>query len=108
VFVAASLPALANVFSTVRGIVHDAADGGEDVGQCGQRCSHKHSRCQGRRDAHERINLRNRGGPKENSARDYSGFDSALYRILGAKWHFSQENATSHALQMATFESKPL
>jgi hypothetical protein len=39
---------------------------------------------------------------------DYSGFDPALYRTLEAKWHFSQENATSHDLQMATFESKPL
>jgi hypothetical protein len=37
----------------------------------------------------------------------YSGFDSAPYRILGAKRHSSQENATSYALQMATFESKP-
>jgi hypothetical protein len=40
--------------------------------------------------------------------REYSGFDSALYRTLEAKWHFSQDNATSHDLQMATFESKPL
>jgi hypothetical protein len=39
---------------------------------------------------------------------DYSGFDSALYRKLEAKWHFSQENATSHKLQMARCESKPL
>jgi hypothetical protein len=38
----------------------------------------------------------------------YSGFDSALYGNLDAKWQFSQENATSHGLQMATFESKPL
>jgi hypothetical protein len=38
----------------------------------------------------------------------YSGFDSGLYRILDAKWHFSQENATLHHLQMTTFESKPL
>jgi hypothetical protein len=38
----------------------------------------------------------------------YSGFDSALYRNLDAKWHFPQENATSHDLQMATCESKPL
>jgi len=38
----------------------------------------------------------------------YSGFDSALYRKLEAKWHFSQENATSHKLQMARCESKPL
>jgi hypothetical protein len=37
-----------------------------------------------------------------------SGFDSALYRKVEAKWHFSQENATSHDLQMATYESKPL
>jgi hypothetical protein len=38
----------------------------------------------------------------------YSGFDSGLYRILDdAKWHFSQENATLHHLQMTTFESKP-
>jgi hypothetical protein len=39
---------------------------------------------------------------------EYSGFDSGLYRILDAKWHFSQENATLHHLQMTTFESKPL
>jgi hypothetical protein len=38
----------------------------------------------------------------------YSGFDSGLSRILDAKWHFSQENATLHHLQMTTFESKPL
>jgi len=37
-----------------------------------------------------------------------SGFDSALYRKLEAKWHFSQENATSHDLQRSTGESKPL
>jgi hypothetical protein len=41
-------------------------------------------------------------------AADYSGFDSALYRNHDAKWHFPQENATSHDLQMATRESKPL
>ena len=40
--------------------------------------------------------------------RFYSGFDSALYRKLDAKWHFPQENATSHDLKMATCESKPL
>jgi len=40
--------------------------------------------------------------------REYSGFDSALYRKLEAKWHFYQENATSHELQMETCESKPL
>jgi hypothetical protein len=40
--------------------------------------------------------------------RHYSGFDSALYRRLAAKWHFSQENAASHDLEMATCESKPL
>jgi hypothetical protein len=39
---------------------------------------------------------------------DYSGFDSAVYRNADAKWHFSQENATSHDLKMATLESKPL
>jgi hypothetical protein len=39
---------------------------------------------------------------------DYSGFDSALYRNPEAKWHFSQENATSHGLQIATCKSKPL
>jgi len=52
---------------------------------------------------------------------DYSGFDSALYRKLEAKWHFSQPgpqqqvfvagveiNATSHELQMARCESKLL
>jgi hypothetical protein len=38
----------------------------------------------------------------------YSGFDSALYRNPEAKWHFSQENATSLGLQMATCKSKPL
>jgi hypothetical protein len=38
----------------------------------------------------------------------YSGFDSAVYRKLDAKGHFSQENATSHDLKMATCESKPL
>jgi len=38
----------------------------------------------------------------------YSGFDSALYRSHDAKWHFSQENATSYDFQMATSESKPL
>jgi hypothetical protein len=51
----------------------------------------------------------------------YSGFDSALYRKLEAKWHFSQPgpqqqvfvagveiNATSHELQMARCESKLL
>jgi hypothetical protein len=42
------------------------------------------------------------------NAVNYSGFDSGLYRILDAKWHFSQENATLHHLQMTTFESKPL
>jgi hypothetical protein len=39
---------------------------------------------------------------------DYSGFDSVLYRNHDAKWHFSQGNATSNELQMATRESKPL
>jgi hypothetical protein len=51
----------------------------------------------------------------------YSGFDSAPYRNVNAKWHFPQpgprrqvfvagveENATSHDLQMAARESKPL
>jgi hypothetical protein len=38
----------------------------------------------------------------------YSGFDSALYRNVDAKWHLSQENATSHELQIAALESKPL
>jgi hypothetical protein len=38
----------------------------------------------------------------------YSGFDSAHYRNVDAKWHFPQENATSHDLQRATRESKPL
>jgi len=38
----------------------------------------------------------------------YSGFDSPLYRKLEAKWHFPQENAASHELQMETCESKPL
>jgi hypothetical protein len=40
--------------------------------------------------------------------RDYSGFDSALYRKLDAKGHFSQENATSHDLKTTTCESNPL
>jgi len=40
--------------------------------------------------------------------RRYSDFDSALYRKHEAKWHFSQENATSHDFQMARLESKPL
>jgi len=35
-------------------------------------------------------------------------FDSILSRNVDAKWHFSQENATSHDLQMAAFEAKPL
>jgi hypothetical protein len=39
---------------------------------------------------------------------NYSGFDSAHYRKLDAKWHFSQENATLHDFKMATVESKPL
>jgi hypothetical protein len=39
---------------------------------------------------------------------NYSGFDSAPYRNVNAKWHFPQENATSHDLQMATRESKQL
>jgi hypothetical protein len=30
----------------------------------------------------------------------YSGFDSALYRNHDAEWHFPQENATLHNLQM--------
>jgi hypothetical protein len=38
----------------------------------------------------------------------YSGFDSSLYRNVDAEWHFSQENATSHDLQIAALESKPL
>jgi hypothetical protein len=38
----------------------------------------------------------------------YSGFDSAFYRNVDSKWHFPQENATSHDPQMATRESKPL
>jgi len=45
---------------------------------------------------------------RKNSFGRYSGFNSALYRKVEAKWHFSQENATSHDLQMETFESKPL
>jgi hypothetical protein len=47
-------------------------------------------------------------GIEKLAAESYSGFDSALYRRFEAKWHFSQENATSHDLQMATYESKPL
>jgi hypothetical protein len=42
------------------------------------------------------------------SATRYSGFDSALYRYVDAKWHFHQENATSHDFQTAALESKPL
>jgi len=38
----------------------------------------------------------------------YSGFDSALYRKLDAKWRFPQENATLHDLKVSTCESKPL
>jgi len=38
----------------------------------------------------------------------YSGFDSALFKNLDAKWHFPQENATLLDLQMSTRESKPL
>jgi len=38
----------------------------------------------------------------------YSGFDSALYRNVDAKGHFSQENGPSHDLQMEALESKPL
>ena len=51
----------------------------------------------------------------------YSGFDSALYRNLDAKWHFpirdprrqvlvcgAEENATLLDLQMSTRESNPL
>jgi hypothetical protein len=38
----------------------------------------------------------------------FSGFDSALYRNHDAKWDFPQENASSHHLQMAPRESKPL
>jgi len=38
----------------------------------------------------------------------YSGFDSAPFRNLDAKWHFPQENATLLDLQMSTRESKPL
>jgi hypothetical protein len=45
---------------------------------------------------------------KDGLPDDYSGFDSALYRNVNAKWHFSQENATSHDLKIATLESKPL
>jgi len=33
-------------------------------------------------------------------ARIYSGFDSVLYRRQQAKWHFPQENATSHDLKL--------
>jgi hypothetical protein len=60
-------------------------------------------------------------GVAASARRVYSGFDSALYRKLDAKGHFSQpgpqrqvflagveENATSHDLQMATSQSKPL
>jgi len=38
----------------------------------------------------------------------YSGFDSAPYRKLDAKWRFPQENATLLDLQVSTRESKPL
>jgi len=41
-------------------------------------------------------------------ARGYSGFDSALFKNLDAKWHFPQENATLLDLQMSTRKSKPL
>jgi hypothetical protein len=46
--------------------------------------------------------------PIAKSLDDYSGFDSALYRNDETKWHFSRENATSHAVKMAALESKPL
>ncbi len=46
--------------------------------------------------------------PDDYDEDGYSGFDSALYRNVGAKGHFSQENATSHDLQVARLESKPL
>jgi hypothetical protein len=52
-----------------------------------------------------RINRWSTGVP---SNLRYSGFDSALYRNVDAKGHFSQENATSHDLQVAALESKPL
>jgi len=45
---------------------------------------------------------------RERQGNRYSVFDSALYRKLEAKWHFLQENAASHELQMETCESKPL
>jgi hypothetical protein len=62
-----------------------------------------------------------RGSLRFQSHARYSGFDSALYKNVDAKGHFSQpgprrqvfvagveENATSHDLQIATLESKPL
>ena len=48
------------------------------------------------------------GGRQRALPEAYSGFNSALYRNLEAKWHLSQENATPHELQMATCELKPL
>jgi hypothetical protein len=63
--------------------------------------------------AFERLGAGARGGD--------SGFDSTLYRNEDAKWHFSlrgprrqvfvsgvEVNATSHELQIAALESKPL
>jgi len=46
--------------------------------------------------------------PAAAAAGRYSGFDSALYRKLDAKWRFPQENATLHDLKVSTCESKPL
>jgi hypothetical protein len=45
---------------------------------------------------------------KKDSLTRYSGFDSALYRNVDAKDHFSQENDPSHDLQRSALESKPL
>jgi len=44
----------------------------------------------------------------EDKESSYSGFDSAPYRKLDARWRFPQENATLHDLQVSTCESKPL
>ena len=38
----------------------------------------------------------------------YSIFDSAVYRIQGAKWLFPQEKATFQDLEMSASESKML
>jgi hypothetical protein len=45
---------------------------------------------------------------EEKCSRNYSIFDSALYRRLNVEWLFSQEKATLQDLPMATRESEML